>query len=903
MTTGAILLLALSGLVLADYPSQQGLTRQCRPAQTYTAEISYNACYTDASYSWASRTLSGIETELPRNTPQTCADICGRFGYKYAGVKKGSICFCGNQIKDTKAEESSCYVECPGDPQQTCGGEAQAGSSNVSISIWNVANPRDAEKQSVHFPDCTSDPLCSTDVCDTSLSAKERAVALVSLWTAEEKIGNLVEKALGVPRLGIKPYNWWSEGLHGLATSGVDYNSPGSGEWDVATSFPQPILIGAAFDDDLVTEIADVISTETRAYSAAGRVGLDLYTPNINSFKDPRWGRGQETPGEDPFHLQSYTHALLTGLERKVGGYKKVLATCKHFAANDFEVFGNITRHNFNAIIGPQDLNEFYLSPFRTCAELDVGSFMCSYNAVNGAPACANSYLMEKILREHWGWEADEHYISTDCGAVGDIFEDHKYADSLGAAAAVSLKAGADLECSDGNITALTEAWDNGLINGADIDKALVRMWSSLISVGWFDPPDTQELRKLTFEDVNTEKAQKLAYDVAVAGIVLIKNDDQHLPLEKGSGKVAIIGPWANETTQMLGNYRGPAPYIISTLQAANEMGLDYSWAKGTGINAPDDTLDEAIKKAAEADEIIFMGGIDNSMEDEGKDRLNVTWPEPQLDALRKLSSLNKPITVVQFGAGQLDGTELLGSKAIKSIIWAGYPGQSGGRAVLDILYGVAAPAGRLPVTQYPAKYVDEVSVTDMTLRPGQSGTNPGRTHMWYTGKAPAPFGHGLHYTDFQVSIEKKAIWADELTTAAADVAQVKSLIADLPWMHAINQGMIKIVVKAKNIGKVESDYVALLFMRSEVGPKPNPQKTLAGYSRIKAIRPGEEKQAEIILQLGRFLRVEENGDQVLYPGTYELFVDVDEKASLEIEWKGEDPVTVEYFPELWIAP
>lgn len=222
------------------------------------------------------------------------------------------MCFCGNQIKDIKAEESSCYVECPGDPQQTCGGEAQTGFSNVSISIWNVLNPRDAEEEPVHFPDCTREPLCSSKVCDTSLSAKERAAALISLWTPEEKIGNLVEKALGVPRLGIKPYNWWAEGLHGLATSGVDYNFPGSGEWDCATSFPQPILIGAAFDDDLVTEIADVISTETRAYSAAGRVGLDLYVSMFARRESPG-AQGTDIACQNPRRLISTRSRTLDG--------------------------------------------------------------------------------------------------------------------------------------------------------------------------------------------------------------------------------------------------------------------------------------------------------------------------------------------------------------------------------------------------------------------------------------------------------------------------------------------------------------------------------------------------------------------------------------------------------------
>uniref|UniRef100_A0A8H7N899 xylan 1,4-beta-xylosidase n=1 Tax=Bionectria ochroleuca TaxID=29856 RepID=A0A8H7N899_BIOOC len=851
----ATLLFLLASNVLARQPQWKLQTRDCLPAQNFTAEITYDDCYVDSG---SPRTLGGVSVKLSNNSPQACADLCGRFGFQYAGE-----CYCGNEIRNEKAIESSCGTKCPGDGNQICGG-------TYFVSIWNVENPLEPGEYPIHFPDCNREPLCSNAVCDPSLSPKERATALLSLWTVEEKITNLVEDASGVPRLGIKPYQWWAEGLHGLASRGVTFDSPSSGEWYCATSFPQPILVGAAFDDELVTAMADVIGTETRAYNADGRVGLDLYTPNINSFKDPRWGRGQETPGEDPFHLQSYTRSLLVGLEREVGGYKKVITTCKHYAGNDFESFGSITRHNFDAQISMQDLNEFYLAPFRVCAERNAGAFMCSYNSVNGAPACANSYLMQDILRQHWGWEKEEHYISSDCGAISDIWENHKYSKSAGEAAVTALRAGTDLECEFGNTDLLRDGWSNNLLTEEDMDKALTRMWSALISVGWFDPPEGQELRKLSFKDVNTEQSQKLAYDAAVAGSVLLKNEDHHLPLEK-EGKLVLIGPWA-----------------------AEEIGLDFTWAVGSAINGPDPSFDDAVEMAKTANQILFLGGLDNTIEAESRDRLNITWPEAQLDLIRELSSLGKPISVVQFGGGQLDDSELFENEAIKSVLWCGYPGQSGGKAVIDLIFGLAAPAGRLPVTQYPATYVDAVPPTDMTLRPGQNGTNPGRTHMWYSGEAVVPFGFGLHYTNFKVSFGGDFEWQGEFP--AGDISNVGILAESTPWMDLINKPVLKAPISVENTGKRESDYVALVFLRSKAGPEPWPNQTLVGYTRVRSIKAYETKTVEVVLQLERFLHVDEDGNRVLYPGEYELFIDVDERATKIVEWIGE-PVVVEKFP------
>lgn len=252
------------------------------------------------------------------------------------------------------------------------------------------------------FPDCSSGPLSKLAVCDTSLDVTTRAQSLVNAMTFEEKVNNTQYNSPGVPRLGLPAYNWWSEALHGVAGSpGVEFAD--SGPFSYATSFPQPILLGATFDDDLIKQVATVVSTEGRAFGNAGRSGLDFWTPNINPFRDARWGRGQETPGEDPLHVSRYVYHLVDGLQNGIGpANPKVVATCKHFAAYDLEDWNGVVRHSFNAEVSTQDLSEFYLPPFKSCArDARVDAVMCSYNALNGVPACADSYLLQTILREH----------------------------------------------------------------------------------------------------------------------------------------------------------------------------------------------------------------------------------------------------------------------------------------------------------------------------------------------------------------------------------------------------------------------------------------------------------------------------------------------------------------------
>ncbi|KAI9146875.1 putative exo-1,4-beta-xylosidase bxlB [Paramyrothecium foliicola] len=872
----------------ATVPSVNTLrARACLPATEYSPEYTYEGCYTDPDSK--NRALKGRFFTSTQNSARYCTQLCGRLGYTLAGLEYTNQCFCGDELDpiSQKTDESACGRTCPGNSTEKCG-------DSYKMNLYLINNAVDREGPGT-FPDCNRDPLCSNPVCDTSLSPKERATGLINAFTIDEKLANRVNGAAGALRLGLLPYQWWNEALHGLAQSHGSYFA-GKGEWSYATSFPQPIVLGAAFDDKMVRAVADVISTEVRAFHNVGRSGINLYTPNINNFKDPRWGRGQETPGEDPFHAQRYTRAIVSGLEDASTGYKKTVTTCKHYVANDFENFGSVSRYNFDANITLQDLSEFYLPPFKTCAlEQKAGSFMCSYNGVNGHPLCANRYLLEDVLRQHWDWEADEHFISTDCEAVPYIFNRHGYAKDLGEASAVALKAGTDLECNNrAGYEAITSAWNQSLVTEEEIDKSLIRMWSSLVSLGFFDPTERQPLRGLGWKDVHTKDAEKLAYDSAIAGSVLIKNND-FLPLDpKKQQKFAFIGPWFNATKELQGIYSGPAPYTISPRQAAEERKLSFDWQRGVEMNATDASFNNAIEIARDADVVVFWGGIDNSLERESNDRQTLAWPDAQTQLLEKLSEVGKPVVIVQFGGGQVDDTALLADDNVKSILWVGYPGQAGGRPIFDLLFGKAAPAGRLPITQYPASYFHDAPPTDMNLRPAPGNSNLGRTHIWYNGKAPVPFGFGLHYTEFEAKLQRKPNLKS---------AEIKSLVpakaSNVPaeWQKALEREVIHVPITITNVGSVKSDYVVLLFMRSEVGPLPRPIKTLVGYERIKALSPGKEKSVSISVTVENLVRVDEQGNRVLHPGKYTVFADLDEKVVHEFELKG-TPTTVEYFPQ-----
>ncbi|KAK3074396.1 hypothetical protein LTR53_003190 [Teratosphaeriaceae sp. CCFEE 6253] len=842
----------------------------------YNATSKYLGCYLDRQVS----ILGAVKLSTIAMTPQLCTNFCGERGYSFGGINFGTQCFCdvvANYANAVKTDDSTCSTKCYTDPSQSCG-------ATYVMSLYQITNPQgnasDGSSSNNFVPACQTSPLCSHQVCNTSLSTAERVASLVGEFDLQEKVLNLVDSAAGSGRLGLPPYEWWNEATHGVGSApGVQFpNKPAN--YSYATSFPSPILTAAAFDDALVRAIGEVVGKEGRAFGNGGFAGFDYWAPNMNAFRDPRWGRGQETPGEDIFHVQNYIRNYVPGLQGPDADQKQIIATCKHYAVYDLETgrYGN----NYNPT--QQDLAEYYLAAFKTCVrDANVGSIMCAYNAVGGYPSCASEYLLEDVLRDHWNFSAPSSYVVSDCGAVSDIYDFHNFTDTVEAAASVALNAGTDLECGQAYLQ-LNASLADGQVSIDRMDQALNRLYSALFTIGYFDG---NEYSDLDFSDVATPDAQNLAYTAAVEGMTLLQNDGL-LPITASDYKqVAVIGPYANATTQMQGDYSGTAEYLRSPLSAfQNVTGWNVTYAAGTLINAYNDTgIQAAVDAASTADLIIYLGGIDNSLESETLDRVNLTYPTYQLNLINQLSALGAPMAVITFGGGQVDHTPIFDNANVSSVVWAGYPSQDGGPALLDILTGAKAPAGRLPITQYPAAYADEVSIYEINLRPNANST--GRTYKWYTGTPVRAFGFGLHYTDF-------AFHWNRTPRHRYDIGQ---LIRDCEGPLNDNSAFFTVSATVKNVGKHVSDYVGLLFISSDSGPLPRPNKALVSYERVHDVAVGGSMKLTLPLTLGSLARADEDGNLVVYPGKYKLMLDVDACLVAEFELTGQAAV-IETLPK-----
>jgi xylan 1,4-beta-xylosidase len=760
--------------------------------------------------------------------------------------------------------------------------------------LYQITNPQGEASNGigtpVNPPACQTDPLCSHPVCDTTKSIPERVASLVNSLTEEEKILNLIDSAGGSARLGLPAYEWWSEATHGVGSAPGTFFPKPPADFNYATSFPAPILTAASFDGALMKAIGRVVGTEGRAFGNHGFAGFDFWAPNMNPFRDPRWGRGQETPGEDVFVVQTYIRNFVPGMQGDSPDEKLTIATCKHYAAYDLET--GRTGNDYDPT--HQDISDYFLKPFKTCVrDTNVGSIMCSYNAVYGVPTCASEYLMEDVLRDYWNFTADYNYVVSDCSSVTDIWQWHNFTDTEEGAAAIALNAGVDLECGT-SFLKLNQSLALNHTTTARMNQALTRLYSALFSVGYFDG---NQYSQLTWTDVSTPSSEQLAYQAAVEGMTLLKNDGT-LPISDSRRykTVALIGPYANATTQMQGDYSGTPPYLRSPLYAFQKHGgWKVQYAMGTDINTQNSSgFAAAVSAAQSADVVIYCGGIDGSIENEGHDRVNLTWPGNQLDLISQLSQAahNKPLIVAQFGGGQVDDTPLLQNRHVNALLWAGYPSQDGGTALVDILTGKQAPAGRLPVTQYPASYADEVSIFNINLRP--NGSFPGRTYQWYTGKPVFPFGYGLHYTHFEADFEGASTLRHSY-----DIGSLINDCKSKSGKNAVNDNTPFATISAtiSNVGGRTSDYSALLFLSSEdAGPTPRPKKTLVAFQRAHGIRPGDDAKVQLALTLGSLARADENGAQTIYPGTYQLAIDVDERATVEFRLTGKATV-IEILP------
>lgn len=672
------------------------------------------------------------------------------------------------------------------------------------------------------------------------MTAKERAHTLVEQMTLPEMISQLRHDAPAIERLGILAYNWWNEGLHGAARSGT------------ATVFPQAIGLAALFDDEFLYAVASVVSTEQRAkynlYKAEGDrdiyKGLTVWSPNINIFRDPRWGRGQETFGEDPYLTERLAVAFIKGLQGS-GSVLKTASCVKHFAAHSGP---EPLRHGFDAVVSKKDLEETYLPAFEAAVkEANVDAVMGAYSALNGEPCCANAYLMQHKLRGEWGFEG--MYIS-DCWAIRDFHLNHKVTKNEEESAALALKRGCDLACGC-EYQSLEKAFQKGLITREQVKEAAVRVMTTRFKLGQFDQQTVYDT--LGIESLDSEEHALLAYEASCRSLVLLKNDDL-LPLKKHAGTLAVIGPNANSREALLGNYHGTSSRYVTILEGLREYTQEYArilYSEGSGLTKnkverlakEDDRLSEAVFMAKASDTVVLCLGLNESVEGEMHDDGNGGWagdkddlrlPLCQRKLLKAVAETGKPIIVVLLSGGSLD-PEIEQYPNVKALIQAWYPGQEGGRAIAHLLYGAFSPSGKLPVTFYKAE-ADLPSFTDYSMQH--------RTYRYSEhSDVLYPFGFGLSYATFCFD----GLQAEETAL-----------------------GGVTVTVSVRNTSTVASRTVVQLYLKME-GPDLPLHPVLCGMKSL-ALQRGEEKLVHVRIDARRFTAVDEQGIRHPVRGPYTLY-------------------------------
>ncbi|KAJ6963821.1 beta-xylosidase/alpha-L-arabinofuranosidase 2-like [Populus alba x Populus x berolinensis] len=691
-----------------------------------------------------------------------------------------------------------------------------------------------AQSSAVFACDVVSNPsLASFGFCNTSLGVSDRVVDLVERLTLQEKILFLVNSAGSVSRLGIPKYEWWSEALHG-----VSYVGPGTHFSSVvpgATSFPQVILTAASFNTSLFVAIGKVVSTEARAMYNVGLAGLTFWSPNINIFRDPRWGRGQETPGEDPLLSSKYGSGYVKGLQQRDDGNTdglKVAACCKHYTAYDLDNWKGVDRYHFNAVVTKQDLDDTFQPPFKSCVvDGNVASVMCSYNKVIGIPTCADPDLLSGVIRGQWKLNG---YIVTDCDSIDVFYNSQHYTKTPEEAAAKAILAGLDLNCGSFLGQHTEAAVKAGLVNESAIDRAVSNNFATLMRLGFFDgDPSKQLYGKLGPKDVCTAENQELAREAARQGIVLLKNTAGSLPLSPTAIKnLAVIGPNANVTKTMIGNYEGtPCKYTTPLQGLAASVATTYL-PGCSNVACSTAQVDDAKKIAAAADATVLVMGADQSIEAESRDRVDILLPgQQQLLITAVANASTGPVILVIMSGGGMDVSFAKTNDKITSILWVGYPGEAGGAAIADIIFGSYNPSGRLPMTWYPQSYVDKVPMTNMNMRPDPSNGYPGRTYRFYTGETVYSFGDGLSYSKFSheltqapglVSVpleENHVCYSSECKSVATAEQTCQNLTFDV---H----------LRIKNTGTMSGSHT-IFFFSTPPSVHNSPQKHLVGFEKV----------------------------------------------------------------------
>ena len=681
-----------------------------------------------------------------------------------------------------------------------------------------------------------------------NLPVEERVKDLISRLTLQEKVEMMKHESKAVPRLGIPAYNWWNEALHGVART-----------QEKVTSFPQAIGMAATFDTEALQKMGDITSTEGRAlFNEAMKAGKDFkqyygltyWTPNINIFRDPRWGRGQDTYGEDPYLTAKMGAAIVRGLEGNDPYYLKAVACAKHYAVHSGP---ESTRHVYDARPSYFDLWDTYLPAFRELiTKAHVHGVMCAYNRYNGAPCCGSDPLMVDILRNQWQFNG---YVTSDCWAVTDFANHHRTHANNTEAVSDALLAGTDLEC--GNLYQLLyEGVQKGLVTEREINVSLTRLFTILFKIGMFDPQEKVPYSSIGREVLECDAHKQHALQMARESMVLLKNHKNILPLNPSKIKrIALIGPNADDGMTLLGNYFGMPSEIITPYKSlqkrfGDKVKIDYF--KGTDVvtklkDGP--SFAQIAAQAGKADVILFVGGINAHYEgEEGDanqvfdgfyrgDRTSIKLPSVQTDLLKVLKKTGKPVILINM-SGSVMSFEWE-SQNVDAILQAWYGGQAGGDAIMDVIFGDYNPGGRMPLTTY---------MSDNDLPPFEDYTMNNRTYRYFKGDVRYPFGYGLSYTSFAYS--------------------------DLNLNPSIQTGeKVEVSFTVKNTGKRDGDEVVQLYITHPQDLNNRiPICSLKSFKRIH-LKAGEEQSITFTLTPEELALTEPSGDLMEKKETMDIFV------------------------------
>ena len=671
-------------------------------------------------------------------------------------------------------------------------------------------------------------------------SFNKTADSILLLLTIEQKASQLLSTSRSIPEHGIEMYNWWNEALHGVARSAK------------ATVFPQAIAMGATFDPELIKKTADVIATEARAiFNIFSRkdmrteyTGLTFWSPNINIFRDPRWGRGHETYGEDPLLTGKIGKAFVQGLQGNHNKYLKVAAGAKHFAVHSGPE--NI-RHSFNAQVNLQDLNETYLPAFKELVDANVEIVMCAYNRLNGEPCCGSNFLLNNLLREKWGFKG---HVVSDCGAIHDIKSNHNFTISDEESIAYAIKGGVDLNC--GSLyNLIPKAIEQGLLTEKDVDKSLKRLLMTRLKLGILNPVNDNPYSYLNEKDINNKKHINLAKDVASKSIVLLKNSNNILPLSKNINRLFVTGPNAANVNTLLANYNGLSSNIVTPLEgitAKVSNGTIIRFNKGVDLINNNNRTDWSASLAGSSDVTIAVMGISALIEgeegaaissDANGDRKTISLPDNQIDYIKKLREKagDKPIVLVLKSGSAIDLSEI--SKYVDAIIYAWYLGEQGGNAIADIIFGDINPSGKLPIT-IPKSLADIPSYNDYNM--------DNRTYKFTRYNPMYPFGFGLSYSNFvysNLSLESKKIKMGN---------------------------MIKFNFELKNDSKISGDEVFQVYIKDIDASFRTPNSSLIFFKRIH-LKSGEKRKINIIINEDMMAMVNKAGEKQIESGDFKIYV------------------------------